>query len=109
EPYRTAAGTYQEDQVFTIDDLSAIKQDGGFAALDALLLPIDAAVRDWPAVMLGLDASYYVRQGQPVMATERPKVGWVRLYASEENEFLGVGEVQDDGMIAPRRLLAAKA
>jgi|SRR5699024_81437 len=107
--HRTAVGPFQEDQMFTMDDLGAIKQEGDFAALDALLLPIDAAVRDWPAVMLGPDASYYVRQGQPVMATERPTEGWVRLYASEENEFLGVGEVQDDGMIAPRRLLAAKA
>lgn len=107
--HRTAVGPFQEDQMFTMDDLGSIKQQGDFAALDELLMPIDAAVRDWPAVMLGPDASYYVRQGQPVMATDRPAQGWVRIYDAEENIFLGVGEVQEDGMIAPRRLLAAKA
>jgi len=106
--HRTAVGPFQEDQMFTLDELGAAKQEGDFAALDALLLPIDAAVRHWPAVMLGPDASYYVRQGQPVMAADRPTSGWVRMYDAEENEFLGVGEVQEDGMIAPRRLLAAR-
>lgn len=103
--HRTEVGPFVDDTMFTMDDLGATKQEGGFEALDALLLPIDAAVSHWPAVTLGPDASYYIRQGQPVMAADRPASGWVRLYSQEESEFIGVGEVQDDGMIAPRRLL----
>ncbi len=103
--HRTEVGPFAEETMYTMDDLGATKQEGGFEALDALLLPIDAAVRHWPAVHLGPDASYYIRQGQPVMVADRPTSGWVRLYSEKENEFIGVGEVQDDGMIAPRRLL----
>jgi len=103
--HRTEVGPFTDEPMYSMDDLGATKQEGGFEALDALLLPIDAAVRHWPAVHLGPDASYYIRQGQPVMAADRPASGWVRLYSEEENEFIGVGEVQDDGMIAPRRLL----
>lgn len=103
--HRTEVGPFVEDTMYTMDDLGAAKQEGDFEALDALLLPIEAAVRHWPAVHLGPDASYYIRQGQAVMATDRPASGWVRIYSQAENEFIGVGEVQDDGMIAPRRLL----
>lgn len=104
--HRTEVGPFIEDTMYTMDDLGAAKQEGDFEALDALLLPIEAAVRHWPAVYLGPDASYYLRQGQAVMASDRPASGWVRIYSQAENEFIGVGEVQDDGMIAPRRLLS---
>ena len=105
--HRTVVGPFADEPMYTMDELGAMKQEGGFEALDALVLPIDSAVRGWPAVHLGPDASYYIRQGQPVMAPDRPDSGWVRIYSEEENAFIGVGEVQDDGMIAPRRLLAA--
>lgn len=104
--HRTEVGPFIEDTMYTMDDLGAAKQEGDFEALDALLLPTEAAVRHWPAVYLGPDASYYLRQGQAVMASDRPASGWVRIYSQAENEFIGVGEVQDDGMIAPRRLLS---
>lgn len=103
--HRTEVGPFVEDTMYTMDELGATKQESDFEGLDALLLPIEAAVRHWPAVHLGPDASYYIRQGQAVMAADRPSSGWVRIYSQEENEFIGVGEVQDDGMIAPRRLL----
>jgi tRNA pseudouridine55 synthase len=33
-----------------------------------------------------------------------PTEGWVRLYA-DGGRFIGVGEILDDGRVAPRRLL----
>jgi tRNA pseudouridine55 synthase len=74
--------------------------------LDALLLPQDSAVAHWPAVHLRGDAAFYLRQGQPVLVPKAPTQGWVRLYEGEQ-PFLGIGEVLDDGRIAPRRLLAS--
>ncbi len=68
-----------------------------------MLLPSDAAVLQWPAVKLSGDVSYYLRLGQPVMVPHAPTDGWVRLYGN--GAFLGVGEVLDDGRIAPRRLV----
>ncbi|MCL4316378.1 MAG: tRNA pseudouridine(55) synthase TruB, partial [Gammaproteobacteria bacterium] len=43
-------------------------------------------------------------QGQAVFVPQAPSSGWVKLFATPQR-FLGVGEVQDDGRIAPRRLL----
>ncbi|MGD8932580.1 MAG: tRNA pseudouridine(55) synthase TruB, partial [Chromatiales bacterium] len=37
-----------------------------------------------------------------------PTSGWVRLYANQ-SEFVGVGEILDDGRVAPKRLLQATA
>ena len=105
--HRLSAGPYPAGQMLTMDELGALKDDGGFDAIDKKLLPLYTAVADWPRVELGQDASYYLQQGQPVMATQRPKEGWVTLYRADTEEFLGVGEVQEDGMIAPRRLVTA--
>ena len=49
---------------------------------------------------------YYLEQGQPVMVPRAPTEGFVRIHA-KPGGFLGVGEVQDDGRIGPRRLLRA--
>ena len=43
------------------------------------------------------------------MASDRPLDGWVSVYQASSGEFLGVGEVLEDGRIAPRRLIAGGA
>jgi tRNA pseudouridine55 synthase len=62
-------------------------------------------VAAWPAVRVGDDAAFYLRQGQPVLVPHAPTQGWVRLYQGQQH-FLGIGEILDDGRVAPRRLLA---
>ena len=64
-------------------------------------------MREWPEVSLNEDVAYYLRHGQPVIVPHAPTSGWVRLSESSGTNcrFLGVGEVLDDGRIAPRRLL----
>lgn len=79
----------------------------GLAVLDTKLLPSDSAVTQWPAVRVGGDAAFYLRQGQPVLAPRAPSQGWVRLY-QDEQRFFGIGEILDDGRVAPRRLLACE-
>jgi tRNA pseudouridine55 synthase len=78
----------------------------GYGALDELLLPVDSAVAHWPRIALVGDSAFYLRQGQPVLVPKAPTEGWVRLYA--DDEFLGVGEILDDGRVAPRRLFALR-
>lgn len=104
--HRIKAGPYLAADMLTLDELGALKEEGGFEALDQKLLPLSSSVDDWPRVVLGQDAAYYLQNGQPVMATARPDQGWVTLYHADTDAFLGVGEVLDDGMIAPRRLVA---
>ena len=100
---RTAVGPYEGEMV-TMDQLEALRE-APFAELDALLLPIESGVSDWPDIQLDPDAAFYVRQGQPIQVPLTHVEGWVRIY--DRKTFMGVGEIQDDGRIAPRRMIAS--
>lgn len=99
---RLALGPY--GSTFPMHTLEALQQHpSADVALDALLLPADSAIGHWPAVRLGTDATWYFTRGHAVTAPGAPAHGRVRVYVPDR--FLGVGEVLDDGRIAPRRLL----
>jgi tRNA pseudouridine55 synthase len=101
---RTGVGPYTSEGMVTLDRLKALYEEDKFQ-LDKLLIPIDSALADWPAVQLNEDSAYYLRMGQPVLVPKAPIEGWVRLYDAD-GAFLGVGEVEEDGRIAPRRLMS---
>jgi tRNA pseudouridine55 synthase len=105
---RIQAGPYTEADAVPLTRLEALKQDKAYAAMDALLLPVDTAVRHLPEVRLSESGGFYLRQGQPVLVPNMPTEGMVRM-ALETGEFIGVGEVLDDGRVAPRRLVSLAA
>jgi tRNA pseudouridine55 synthase len=98
---RLSVGPYS-GEMLTIEQLMAFKEES-LDVLDACLQPIDSGVADWPDVHLGSDAAFYVQQGQPVQVPHAPTQGWVRIY--DQSHFLGLGEIQDDGLVAPRRMI----
>ncbi len=102
---RTASGPFTLDEAVTMEQIEAAAEEGN-AALDALLLPIERALDDWPAVNLTDNSAYYVQQGQPVLVPQAPTSGWVRLHRPDGG-FLGVGHILDDGRVAPKRLIKA--
>jgi tRNA pseudouridine55 synthase len=99
---RTGVGPYGIDQLVSLELLEQ-KGEEGSVAMDALLLPVESALADWPEVRLTPDSSFYVRQGQPVLVPNAPVEGWVRLFGPDG--FMGVGEILDDGRVAPRRMM----
>jgi tRNA pseudouridine55 synthase len=101
---RTQAGPFGIGQSVTMSTLEALKDNDRLADMDALLLPADAAVNAMPLVELSESGGFYIRQGQPVQVPNAPCDGMVRV-ALESGEFLGVGEILDDGRVAPRRLI----
>lgn len=101
---RLEAGPFVSDDMISLERLRDFAEEG-MARLDSTLLPMEAAVSHWPQVSLPEAVSYYLRQGQPVMVPHAPTEGWVRIYVDQER-FIGVGEVLDDGRIAPRRLVS---
>jgi len=100
---RTGVGPYLADRMVGLPEIEQ-RAEEGFEALDGLLLPIDSAVGHWPEVKLSEDAAYYLKLGQPVLVPKAPPNGWLRLYDAR-GRFLGVGEIEDDGKVAPRRLM----
>ena len=103
---RKGAGPYTEADAVTIGFLEEERANG---SLDRFLMPTASAVGQWPEVRLSDATSFYLRQGQPVLVPHAPTTGWVRLSENhgDELQFIGVGEVLDDGRIAPRRLVVS--
>jgi tRNA pseudouridine55 synthase len=101
---RTRAGPFGIEDSVSMNTLEALKANGELQQMDSLLLPADAALRALPLVRLSESSGYYMRQGQPVLVPNAPCDGIVRV-ALESGEFLGVGEILDDGRVAPRRLV----
>ncbi|MGD8629307.1 MAG: tRNA pseudouridine(55) synthase TruB [Gammaproteobacteria bacterium] len=100
---RLAVGPFDDSQLIDMAALEATAAES-MAALDKLLLPMESGLTQWPGVRLSGDAAFYLRQGQPVLVPQAPTEGWVRLYEGE-SRFLGMGEILDDGRVAPRRLM----
>ncbi len=101
--HRVGAGPFDAADMVSLAELEE-RAEQGFDYLDEVLLPIEAAVAHWPGVSLPDGVAYYLRRGQPVLVPHAPTEGWVRIFAGE-NRFVGVGEVLDDGRVAPRRLM----
>jgi len=101
---RTKAGPFGIEDSVALSTLEAFKTAGELQQMDQLLRPADAALDELPLVRLSESGGYYMRQGQPVMVPNAPCDGIVRV-ALETGEFLGVGEILDDGRVAPRRLI----
>jgi tRNA pseudouridine55 synthase len=103
---RTTIGPYLNDSMVTMEALQDVLQTNGHAAVDALLLPASSSVSQWPQLHLSESLAFYMRSGQAVRVPGAPHEGWVSISVGE-NEFIGVGEVLEDGRIAPRRLVSS--
>ncbi len=103
---RLSAGPYTESDAVTLELLYSEREKG---SLDHFLRPTSSTVGQWPEVKLTDATAFYLRQGQPVLVPHAPTSGWVRLCEEcndQKEHFLGVGEVLDDGRVAPRRLVS---
>jgi tRNA pseudouridine55 synthase len=101
---RTGVGPYDDQSMVTLEEVQAAFADQRFSDMDGWLLPLESALAEWPEVKLTPDAAFYMQQGQPILVPNAPTSGWVRLYANQ-SDFLGVGQILDDGRVAPKRLM----
>lgn len=103
---RTATANYKIAQTITLEQFEALT----LAQRDAILLPPDSAVEHLPIVVLNADSTYYLQQGQAVWQSGKIPPGLLRLYSENKQgqQFLGLGELQSDGKIAPKRLIVSQ-
>lgn len=111
---RTAVKGFAGQTMHSEDELERIVSSeenlaSSYAKLDELLLPITALVGGLPQVELNDALSHYLMQGQPVFVPNISCEGKVALLNkdadNEQRRFIGVGEILDDGRVAPRRLV----
>jgi tRNA pseudouridine55 synthase len=101
---RTETAGYQLEQALTIEQLEAMTVEGR----DAMLLPVDSAIEALPKVILNEEAAYFILRGQAIWQAGKIPHSDLRIY-NETNQFLGLGFLQDDGRIAPKRLIVKNA
>ena len=100
---RTGTGPFNLAGAVSLDTLSQIAEAEGPAALDKFLLDPELAVDHLPRVEVTNSAAFYLKQGQAVVVRNSPLNGMVRV-AEAGGPFLGIGEMLDDGRVAPKRL-----
>lgn len=108
---RTQVSTYPYERMLTLEQLECILEQARdndvvpSEELDPLLLPLDTAVTDLTEVNISDDMAHYVMHGQPVQVSGAPTSGLVRITRGSERVFIGVGEINDDGLVGPKRLV----
>lgn len=98
---RTEVGGFSVEQAVTLDQLEAMDEAGR----DRLLLPVDVLAAAFPRIDLDADGAFYLRRGQPLWLPRLNAAEQYRIY-DEKQQFIGVGGVDSQGRLAPRRLIA---
>ncbi|MBO1895877.1 tRNA pseudouridine(55) synthase TruB [Shewanella sp. BF02_Schw] len=108
---RTQVAEYPYEKMVTLAQLEALleqahRQDVAPQTLmDPLLLPMDTAVAKFAEINLPEAMLYYVMQGQAIQAAGLKPDELVRITIGDERRFVGMGIMNDDGLLAPKRLI----
>lgn len=113
---RSAVGNYPIDRMVSLPELEALLAQANAEEitpsdiLDPLLLPMNSAVDGMHKVYIDDMSANFLRHGNPVQAYNAPDSGSVQVYIGEDEkdinaEFIGVGIINDDGLVAPKRIV----
>ncbi|MDU3716470.1 MAG: tRNA pseudouridine(55) synthase TruB [Klebsiella michiganensis] len=108
---RLAVSKYPVERMVTLEQLQALVEQANAQdipaaqLLDPLLMPMDSPASDYPLVNIPETSAVYFKNGNPVRTSGAPLQGLVRVTEGAEEKFLGMGEMDDEGRVAPRRLV----
>ncbi len=99
---RTRTAGFDVADALTLEQIEATP----FDLRTARLLPVDVLVAHLPRLDLDAEGAGRITHGQPVrIETKDDIMRGFRLYA-EDGRFIGLGEIRQDGLLWPDRLLA---
>lgn len=115
--HRSQVTDYPSEKMMTMESLQTLRDeidnetanlldDQTFLDMDQLLMPMDSAVKTLDSVKLEQIAEGFFRHGNPVnfiSANEYTENSLLRAYSKDSGLFLGVGFIDTDGKIAPKR------
>ena len=108
---RVSVGSYPREKMVTLEQLETLLEDARekdiapSELLDPLLLPMQTALEGVPKVIVDSSSTMYLRNGNPVQVSKAPVSGLVQVFEDETEEFLGVGQIDDNGLVAPKRII----
>ena len=100
---RTWVEPFLSPDMLTLDQLQALAETGGEAALDARLLPVEAGLAHFPALALDADQARRLGQGQVLPISGIAPAETINI-TDLNGRSLGLGELREDGSLRPRRL-----
>ena len=100
---RTRVEPYGLDQAVSLQTLEQMA-DQNLAELDRLLLPVAAALGHFPELRLESEQCRGIRHGQSLRLTADMAPGLYRILDPEE-DFVGLGELDGEGLLIPKRLM----
>ena len=112
---RVSVGTYPREKMVTVKQLEALLEQANeqeiapSILLDPLLVPMTTAVEGMEKVIVDDMSANFLRHGNPVQVGNAPEDGNVQVYMehpdTDEEEFIGVGFINSDGLVAPKRII----
>ncbi|WP_125562460.1 tRNA pseudouridine(55) synthase TruB [Pseudoalteromonas rubra] len=108
--HRSEVGHYPSDKMITLEELEEKLQQAKAEELppstyiDALLLPMDTALVDLPAVEINAEQGVAFSHGQTVVVGELPE-GVLKVVA--DGRFVGIGERNQHGHLKAKRALSS--
>lgn len=111
---RTGVAGYPYDKMVTLEQLESLlaqaeaEEQPPKTRLDPLLLPMDTAVSNFKEINVTDDIATYLMHGNPVQVPNLPVDELVRITLGEERKFVGIGAMNDDGLLAPKRLIVLR-
>jgi tRNA pseudouridine55 synthase len=94
---------FLEPRMHALADLQALRESDGEAALEALLLPVEAGLAGWRQIVLDLSQASAIGQGQRVPLPAPIEPGEVNL-VDPSGRSLGLGRVDEAGVLHAQRL-----
>ncbi|MGS0729950.1 tRNA pseudouridine synthase B, partial [Shewanella sp. 0m-11] len=108
---RTQVAGYPYDKMVSLKQLEELvtkAEDESLSlseVLDPLLLPMDTAVSGFKEINVSDELATYLMNGNPVQVANLPVDELVRITIGESRQFVGIGQMNDDGQLAPKRLI----
>ena len=108
---RLAVSKYPIERMVTLEQLNTLVEEAQARdiapgeLLDPLLMPMDSPAADFPLVNVLPEVAVYFKNGQPVRVAGAPLNGLVRVTEGDDAKFIGMAEIDDQGRVAPRRLV----
>jgi tRNA pseudouridine55 synthase len=100
--HRLAVAPFEDQGMTTLAAVESAAEAGP-DQIDALLLPVDSALADWPRLIVAPDNARRLVQGQAVPAEPDWPESKVLLYVPGQR-FFGIGEILPHRRLVPKRI-----
>jgi len=108
---RTGVAHYNGHSMYSFSELEKLVTQHGelsLEALDKLLLPMDSAILDLPSMMFSDQDIHLFQHGgfiEPIKDANITQNELFRIYEQNTSRFIGIGFVNKDLLIQPKRLV----